>query len=365
MAIEYTTKNLEGAAEALKDMPPRSEEELDPVTLHNTALCDMATDPPAGFRKLQHLLRNPPHPPETLGNLVLLYVRHQLLDLAADALADYEDLHEACLSAELKDYLQSLVVGHGSDQGQAEAYRKLEIQASRSVDTLRRRAKLIQDARHTQDEDAVREALASYDASLDEYIPVLMAQAKIYWEREHYPMVERLMKQAAEFCSDHPVWKLNVAHVFFMQDDKFRDAIRYYEPLVHSHMESSILEVSAIVLANLCVAYIMTSQNESAAEVMREIEREEKRLSAIDPDTLHYHLCIVNLVIGTLYCSKGNFEFGLDRVLKSLDPLPAKLSPDTWYHAKRCFLALADTAAKQMIVIKDAFYDDIVNFLVR
>jgi tetratricopeptide repeat protein 30 len=95
MAIEYTTKNLEGAAEALKDMPPRSEEELDPVTLHNTALCDMATDPPAGFRKLQHLLRNPPHPPETLGNLVLLYVRHQLLDLAADALADYEDLHDA------------------------------------------------------------------------------------------------------------------------------------------------------------------------------------------------------------------------------------------------------------------------------
>ena len=34
-AIEFRLKNNEGAVEALTDMPPRSEEELDPVTLHN------------------------------------------------------------------------------------------------------------------------------------------------------------------------------------------------------------------------------------------------------------------------------------------------------------------------------------------
>ena len=34
-AIEYQLKNFEGAQEALTDMPPRSEEELDCVTLHN------------------------------------------------------------------------------------------------------------------------------------------------------------------------------------------------------------------------------------------------------------------------------------------------------------------------------------------
>lgn len=49
------------------------------------------------------------------------------------------------------------------------------------------------------------------------YIPVLMAQAKIYWDLENYPMVEKLFKQSAEFCAEHDVWKLNVAHVFFMQ----------------------------------------------------------------------------------------------------------------------------------------------------
>ena len=34
-AIEFTMKNQSAASEALLDMPPRNEEELDPVTLHN------------------------------------------------------------------------------------------------------------------------------------------------------------------------------------------------------------------------------------------------------------------------------------------------------------------------------------------
>ena len=40
-AIEYQLKNFEGAQEALTDMPPRSEEELDCVTLHNQVLGGM------------------------------------------------------------------------------------------------------------------------------------------------------------------------------------------------------------------------------------------------------------------------------------------------------------------------------------
>ncbi len=46
-----------------------------------------------------------------------------------------------------------------------------------------------------------------------------MAQAKIYWDRENYAMVEKLFRQSAEFCADHDTWKLNVAHVFFVQDN--------------------------------------------------------------------------------------------------------------------------------------------------
>merc|ERR1711988_1914697 len=44
-AIEFHMKNYEAAKEALSDMPPRAEEELDPVTLHNAALMNMDDDP--------------------------------------------------------------------------------------------------------------------------------------------------------------------------------------------------------------------------------------------------------------------------------------------------------------------------------
>lgn len=59
-----------------------------------------------------------------------------------------------------------------------------------------------------------------------------------------------------------------------------------------------ILNVSAIVLANLCVSYIMTAQNDEAEELMRKIEKEEERLAYEDPEKKVFHLCIVNLVIG-------------------------------------------------------------------
>jgi hypothetical protein len=88
----------------------------------------------------------------------------------------------------------------------------------------------------------------------------------------------------------------------------------------------SILDVTAIVLANLCVSYIMTSQNEEAEELMRKIEKEEERLNFTDPDKQCFHLCIVNLVIGTLYCSKGNYEFGISRIIKVTLPLSSSSS---------------------------------------
>lgn len=78
------------------------------------------------------------------------------------------------------------------------------------------------------------------------YIPVLMAQAKIYWNMENYAQVEKvcqplparwkgraevcvcvacsllalilqIFRKSVEFCNEHDVWRLNVAHVLFMQ----------------------------------------------------------------------------------------------------------------------------------------------------
>jgi hypothetical protein len=37
---------------------------------------------------------------------------------------------------------------------------------------------------------------------------------------------------------------------------------------------------------------------------MRHVEQEEEEAAVSDPGGLQLHLCIINLVIGTLYCSK-------------------------------------------------------------
>jgi tetratricopeptide repeat protein 30 len=46
-----------------------------------------------------------------------------------------------------------------------------------------------------------------------------------------------------------------------MQENKYKEAIGFYEPIVRKNFDN-ILDVSAIVLANLCVSYIMSSQND-------------------------------------------------------------------------------------------------------
>lgn len=71
----------------------------------------------------------------------------------------------------------------------------------------------------------------------------------------------------------------------------------------------------------------------------------------------------MNLVIGTLYCSKGNYEFGISRVMKSLEPYNKKLGTDTWFYAKRCFLSLLEQLAKQLVVLKDTILQECIQFL--
>lgn len=149
--------------------------------------------------------------------------------MAADILAENTALTYKCLSNEEFEYLDALIMSQTSPD---EAFRKFDALANQSIDNLRKLTKQIQDARIARDNDEIRNALKDYDDSLEQYIPVLMAQAKIYWDRENYSMVEKLFRQSAEFCSEHDTWKLNVAHVFFMQENRFREAIRYYEPVV-------------------------------------------------------------------------------------------------------------------------------------
>ncbi|KAI9203537.1 uncharacterized protein BJ171DRAFT_623875 [Polychytrium aggregatum] len=348
----------DAAREALTDMPPRLEQELDPVTLQNQALINMDEDPTTGFEKLNFLLQQVSCPPETFGNLLLLYIKYEYYDLAADLLAENQGMPFANLNSYLFEYLDATLLRQSSPE---EAYKKFDDLANKHVDVLRKLTKQVSEARQNHDDETVKRAVNEYEDGVERYIPVLMAQAKIYWDLENYSMVEKIFRKSVEFCNEHDVWKLNVAHVLFMQENKYKEAISFYEPIVKKHYEN-ILEVTAIVLANLCVSYIMTSQNEEAEELMRKIEREEERVAYEDPNKRTYHLCIVNLVIGTLYCAKGNYEFGISRIMKSLEPFNKKLGTDTWYYAKRCFASLFETLAKHMIILKDSVFQEALAF---
>ncbi|XP_047143378.1 intraflagellar transport protein 70A isoform X1 [Hydra vulgaris] len=357
-AIEYQLKNFNAAKEALTDMPPRSDTELDPVSLHNQALMNVEEKPTEGFEKMQFLLQQNPFPPATFGNLLLLYCKYQYYDLAADVLAENSHLTYKYMQPYLFDFLDAIITQQSSPE---EGFRKFDEIAVHHTDTLRKLTKQVQEARQNNNEEAVKKAVNDYDECLERYISVLMAQAKIYWDRENYLAVEKIFRKSVEFCNENEVWKLNVAHVLFMQN-KYKEAIGFYEPVVKKHYDN-LLNVSAIVLANLCVSYIMTSANDEAEEMMRKIEKEEENVSYDDPEKKIYHLCIVNLVIGTLYCSKGNYEFGVSRIIKSLEPYNKKLGTDTWFYAKRCFLSLIENMAKQMIMLRDTIKQDILQFL--
>jgi tetratricopeptide repeat protein 30 len=116
-----------------------------------------------------------------------------------------------------------------------EAYQKFEVLAKKHVDGLRKLSKKVQDARVSQSDEGIAEAVQEYTDAVDKFMPVLMSQAHIYWERGNYAQVQKIFLQSAEFCEAHEAWKLNAGHVFFMQGDKYEEAIRFYEPFVKKH----------------------------------------------------------------------------------------------------------------------------------
>lgn len=78
-----------------------------------------------------------------------------------------------------------------------------------------------------------------------------MQQAKIYWDLENYTQVEKIFRKSVEFCNEHEVWKLNVAHVLFMQESKFKEATGFYEPIVKKHYDNVSSNGSQFVIGQL------------------------------------------------------------------------------------------------------------------
>lgn len=80
-----------------------------------------------------------------------------------------------------------------------------------------------------------------------------MQQAKIYWDMENYSQVEKIFRKSVEFCNEQDAWKLNVAHVLFMQENKYKEAAGFYEPIVKKHYDN----VRTTALYNFTIDYIL------------------------------------------------------------------------------------------------------------
>lgn len=367
-AIEFDMGNAVNAAVTLAEMPERLEENVDAVTLHNegifgaerrncSVVCPQAgavslegecMDDSTYLRKLQYLLNNPPYPPSTFANLLILYCNHGYQDLAEDALLDNPELTDALLSQEMYDYIDGVILAETAPE---EGFDKLE-------------ALLLKQSKTISNGDA--SAISSVTRETEKHLAVLMVLAKIRWESGDYEAAEKILRQHGETHVANKVWKLNIAHTYFVQG-KYEDAARSYKAFL-PESDKDLLETPAIVLANLCVSYVASDQNTRAESIVAAVQREEEAISALGDDgnreNVGIHGYLIDLVIGILYCTKGQFDFGLGRVCQRLESFDKRLNAQIWLYIKTTILSVLEKIGKHtMVTIEDRTADKIVSFL--
>lgn len=200
--------------------------------------------------------------------------------------------------------------------------------------------------------------------------------AAILWDNNQYERLENLLLRLDTSISAtgreslrRRIW---LAHTIFMQDTRYEECCHLYEKL----LTTELLASDPIVLANLCVSYLLTGKNETAETLLKQLESEEASDLSSRLDTaqkvgdsresprLLSHSIIVNLIIGQLYCVKLNFNFGLTRIFKTLEPLDELLSSETWLICKQCILSLIDNHCKCMIFVGEDLFEQVISFLI-
>ncbi|KAL9188302.1 hypothetical protein ACHAXT_006680 [Thalassiosira profunda] len=356
----------------------------DAVSIHNDAVANIAADPTVGMQKLEYLLANQlADCPETLGNLLTLYTTHGQESLVAEIFEANKELARQLLPPDAFAYFHAISLANTCP---ADALAMLEAQSASFTRLLRSGKRDVSEAissasvarpatshraattrpttaAERKDQRALDAATKEFEGTLDRFIPAVLLQARLYWDQKNYSAAAGLLEKSADFCSGTNAWQMNMGHVLFAQQ-KFDQSIRHYKQLLASHSEADLLKVPPVALANLCVAYILTNNNEAAEALIKAVEREEQQQSALGNQERTYHSCIINLAVGTLYCERGGqYDFGISRVCKSLEPFEKHLSQDTWSHAKLCFLSLASKISKAAYSISDDTLQEIVNFL--
>jgi tetratricopeptide repeat protein 30 len=277
-------------------------------------------------------------------------------------LSENEELKNKYLTEEEIAYISALSMMRTSKEA---AFESLEKLAKIYRENITKQYKLIKDnSRLEQDKNLLQKIISNYDLAVEKYLPVVTAQAKIFWDLGNYEVVEQILNSndVRETYFENITWKINMGHAYFIQETFFKEALQKYLEVYQSSADN-LLAIPASVIANLCVSLIMVQNNEEAQEIIKRVEEEEQRALAQNSELQLFHVCIVNLIVGTLYCAKGNFEFGIGRIIVSFSNFHKRMNMDTWFYAKRCFLSLIESLAKQMLVIPDRLYAELILFL--
>ena len=379
-AVLFALKEDEALSATLDEFPERAESDLDATSLHNIALfrhylgqqSDDHQTPQAAndvVAKLEFLLRgdmtekseesagSTQAPIPTLRNLLVLLINHEAYDSAADILADFP----GALAQEDFDFFEALILAETAPE---EGIRRLE-QLAMDIK--------LKIEKHVKSMNAAKGALElkvqhdQYNDILDVYMRSSLALARVFFKTERFGESEKVLATVAEYFSENLSWRTNVGHVLFAQE-KFKDAVKFYEMAVNSIREENgnILDVQAVVVANLCVSYVMISENEKAETLIREVEAQEDQVNEADGENVNlFHSTVINLVIGTLYCVKSNWEFGMSRVIKAIDPVEKRLTVDVWEYAKRVVGSFFFVYAKGCLLIKDSVWSEVSEFIDR
>ena len=162
-AIDYCLSNIQEAKDSLNEMPPRDDEELDSVTLHNLALVNIENDPDDSFKKINFLLKKPLCPPEALSNLLILYCKYEQYDLAHDVLSENEELKMKYMTEEEVAYISAIGM---LKTNREVAYDSLEKLAKVYRENIPKQLKLLKDAKNSSDKAMFNKIVQAYENAL-------------------------------------------------------------------------------------------------------------------------------------------------------------------------------------------------------
>jgi tetratricopeptide (TPR) repeat protein len=151
----------------------------------------------------------------------------------------------------------------------------------------------------------------------------------LYQQSEYQQLHELFLRSDQLIETRTPASSINAGHLMFVLH-KYEEAIAFYK---RSLEIASLVEVPPSVIGNLCVGLLILDRNDEASHCFGILESSSE---------LELHCSVTDLLIGLLYCSRGNFNFGLERIIRAVLAKPSKILEETWSYVKTGLLGLLD-----------------------